>query len=515
MKSLKFVYNIALISLVFALLYLPAYLFYTQQKEYKTNVYFNDKISLEASQLRTLNASFAMVAKSVYDNIIDQEDIISIIKKANSSYDEEEKAALREELYKKLRPLYRNLKRQNISQLQFHLQGNISFLRFHYPEKFGDTLVGIRPSIDKVNRTQQAVYGFEGGRGFSGFRHVFPLTYNKKLIGTVEISHSFNALKEEAMQLFPAYYAFLLKKEVINAKVWEKEKNNYLPTILSSRYLLDKQTLNTLTPINFSLDELRTINDNISVKAAKQLDKGQPFLLHTSIKNKDFTVTFTPVSNIENKQIAYYVAYQEDHILKNINRDYELQLLISAFVTLAFSFLAVMYYRASKKITQTLDSLATTDPLTNVANRNQFHLVMQPAIQTALRYEVPLSLIYFDIDNFKQLNDLLGPATVDEILIELSTLVKNHIRSSDLLARWGGNEFIIALTRTDQHQAEELANKLRAIIADRIFVVTTHLTCSFGVAQLQKGDTEASLVKRADAALSSAKEQGKNRVVLA
>ena len=515
MKALKFIYNILLISLVFALLYLPAYLFHTQQKEYETNVYFNDKISQEEAQLRTLNAAFAMVAKSIYDNIINQENIVSIIKKANSSYDEQEKTALREELYKELRPLYRNLKRQNISQLQFHLQGNISFLRFHYPEKFGDSLVGIRPSIDKVNRTQQAVYGFEGGRGFNGFRHVFPLISNKKLIGTVEISHSFNAIKEEAMRLFPAYYAFLLKKEVINAKVWEKEANNYLPTILSSRYLLDKQTIHTLTPVNFSQDELRTIYENISAQAVKQLDKGQPFLLHTSVKDKDFTVSFTPVSNIENKQVAYYIAYQEDRILKNINRDYELQLLISAFITLAFSFIAVMYYRAHQKVSHTLQALATTDPLTQIANRNQLHLLMQTSMQTALRYEIPLSLIHLDIDNFKRINDQLGQATGDEILIELSTLLKHHTRSSDLVARWAGQEFILVLSKTNLHQAEELANKLRAIIAERTFVVTAHLTCSFGVAQLQKDDTEASLLKRVDSALSKAKEEGKNRVVLA
>jgi diguanylate cyclase (GGDEF)-like protein len=515
MNPLKFIYHAVVISLVFAVLYLPAYLFYTQQKEYKTNVYFNTKISQEEAQLRTLNTAFAMVAQSIYDNVINQEDIVAIIKKANSSYDEQQKADLREELYKKLRPLYRNLKRQNISQLHFHLHGNISFLRFHYPEKFGDSLVGIRPSIDKVNRTQQAIYGFEGGRGFNGFRHVFPLISNKKLIGTVEISHSFNAIKEEAMRLFPAYYAFLLKKEVINAKVWEKEANNYLPTILSSRYLLDKQTLHTLTPVNFSLDELRTINDNISAETSKRLDKGQPFLLHTSVKDKDFTVSFTPVSNIESKQIAYYVAYQQDRTLKEINRDYELELLISAFVTLAFSFIAIMYYRAHKKVSHTLQTLATTDPLTQIANRNQLHLVLQTSMQTSLRYEIPLSLIHLDIDNFKRINDQLGQATGDEILIELSAFLKQHTRSSDLVARWGGQEFIIVLSKTDLHQAEELANKLRAIIAERSFVVTAHLTCSFGVAQLQKGDTEASLLKRVDTALSAAKKEGKNRVVLA
>jgi diguanylate cyclase (GGDEF)-like protein len=136
-------------------------------------------------------------------------------------------------------------------------------------------------------------------------------------------------------------------------------------------------------------------------------------------------------------------------------------------------------------------------------------------MQTSLRYEIPLSLIHLDIDNFKRINDQLGQATGDEILIELSAFLKQHTRSSDLVARWGGQEFIIVLSKTDLHQAEELANKLRAIIAERSFVVTAHLTCSFGVAQLQKGDTEASLLKRVDTALSAAKKEGKNRVVLA
>lgn len=514
MKTLNVIYNILLIGFVFVLLYISAYIFHTQQKEHRTAVHINNKLTQEATQLNALNKSHALVAQSIYENILNQEDVLSILKKANRSYNDEEKESLRKELYEKLLPLYKNLKKQNISQLHFHLNGNISFLRFNRPEKFGDSLMGIRSSIDKVNRTKQPVHGFEGGKWFNGFRHVYPLLSNKKLIGTVEIAHSFNGLKKEAMEIYPAYYAFLLKKEVVDSKAWVNEATNYLPTILSSNYLLNKQTLDTLPPRSFSVDDLRMIDSKISGDASALLDEEQPFVLYTNVKGRDFSISFTPVKNTENKHVAYYISYQTDSVLSQIETDYELQLLLSAMITLAFSFLVVMYFRSYQKASQSLEALATIDPLTKIANRNQLHMVMQTSLQTALRYEIPLSLIFFDIDDFKRLNDQLGQLTGDEILIELSALVKHHIRSSDLLARWTGNQFIIVLTKTNQHQAEDLANKLRAIIAERSFVVTAHLTCSFGIAQLQKGDTEASLLKRVDTALSTAKKEGKNRVVI-
>jgi polar amino acid transport system substrate-binding protein len=172
-----------------------------------------------------------------------------------------------------------------------------------------------------------------------------------------------------------------------------------------------------------------------------------------------------------------------------------------------------MYYVAHKRSEHILEDMATTDPLTKIANRNKLNLVMDNAIQTALRYNLPLSIIFFDIDNFKDINDKLGHETGDDILVELTTLVNKQIRLSDLFARWGGEEFIIVLPETDHNQALILAEKLRKTIDEHTFGVSIKSTCSFGVTQLHEDDDEHTLLKRADVALYSAKERGKNRVV--
>lgn len=138
---------------------------------------------------------------------------------------------------------------------------------------------------------------------------------------------------------------------------------------------------------------------------------------------------------------------------------------------------------------------------------------MYSSMQMALRYDLPLSLLIFNIDHFKKINDRLGSDTGDDVLVELSSLAEQHIRLSDLIARWGGDEFIILLPETTHHNAYILAEKLRKVIHEHTFVVTTNLTCSFGVTQLHKSDDEISILKRLDSALRSAKERGRDRVV--
>jgi polar amino acid transport system substrate-binding protein len=196
-----------------------------------------------------------------------------------------------------------------------------------------------------------------------------------------------------------------------------------------------------------------------------------------------------------------------------MHNGYIFQLGVAFLISLLFSILLAMFYLSIKRSADIQQDLATTDPLTKIANRNKLNLVMSTSIHTALRYDLPLSVIFFDIDHFKKINDKLGHDTGDDILVELSDLVSNQIRLSDLLARWGGEEFMIVLPETDSIQATILAEKLRALIDDRFFGVSIHVTCSFGVTQLHKDDDEHTLFKRVDVALYSAKERGRNRVI--
>ncbi len=508
----KFIYNILALTLLTIVLFLPLYFFQINQKKEKEELYFKTKLTQEKLKFEAVENSYTLISRNIFDNIINKKEILELIQKANLLDDDNKTDALRKKLYVMLLPLYTNLKTQDIRQLHFQLQGNSSFLRFHSPQYYGDSLVGVRYSIDKVNLRKEAVHGFEEGRIFNGFRNVFPLINRNKLVGSVEISYSFNAIKNQLKRIYPGYYSFIIKKEIIQAKVFKENQNNYIPTPISSFYMQDKETIDTASKA-YSKALIQEINANIQKDASQKVKTGLDFLLETTINKHHYVISFIAVSNVEKKQVAYYIVYQEDKALDYIQNSFILYLVLALFISLFVSVLLVLYYRSQQKSKEALKVLATTDPLTKIANRHKLNMVMDILIHRSQRYDLPLSVIFFDIDAFKAINDKLGHETGDEILVELSNLVTTTIRSADLLARWGGEEFIILLPETNHAQARELAEKLRKIISEHHFVITAKLTCSFGVTQLRKDDDEISLLKRVDTALYSAKDSGRNRVI--
>ncbi|MGL4315627.1 MAG: GGDEF domain-containing protein, partial [Pseudomonas sp.] len=124
----------------------------------------------------------------------------------------------------------------------------------------------------------------------------------------------------------------------------------------------------------------------------------------------------------------------------------------------------------------------------------------------------PLSLLFFDLDHFKQINDLYGHEAGDKVLYNLARLADKHLRESDSLGRWGGEEFLILMPHTDLQQAQQLAEKLRALIVSSPLLEQQVVSASFGVAQLAPGEALRDLVRSADSALYQAKSLGRNRV---
>jgi polar amino acid transport system substrate-binding protein len=159
-----------------------------------------------------------------------------------------------------------------------------------------------------------------------------------------------------------------------------------------------------------------------------------------------------------------------------------------------------------------LELLATTDRLTNIYNRYKMDIELEKQLELSKRYKRPFSLIYFDIDFFKKVNDSFGHKTGDIALTELSTLIQNSIRKSDILGRWGGEEFLIILPETNKQEALELAAKLREIVENHNFKKIKKLTCSFGIATFKESDDAQSIIIRIDRRLYKAKENGRNRV---
>ncbi len=154
---------------------------------------------------------------------------------------------------------------------------------------------------------------------------------------------------------------------------------------------------------------------------------------------------------------------------------------------------------------------SVTDSLTGLSNRYNFDRTLKKSLASAFANRTPFSLILFDIDNFKIINDRYGHEIGDRALLEIASLVKMRIRSNDLFARWGGEEFVV-LTRDALPGASLLAERLREKIEQHEFELHIPLSCSFGVTEYVRGDSPESIFRRVDAHLYSAKRMGKNRV---
>lgn len=162
---------------------------------------------------------------------------------------------------------------------------------------------------------------------------------------------------------------------------------------------------------------------------------------------------------------------------------------------------------------QELEHQATTDGLTGAYNRVKFSSILLEEVSRVKRYKEVLSLIMFDIDNFKKVNDTYGHDVGDAVLMGVSDIITLNVREQDVFARWGGEEFMTIAVESDLEGAKLLAEKMRHKIETTDFGEAGVVTCSFGVTQFKKGESIEEMMKRVDIALYEAKGLGRNRVV--
>jgi len=163
--------------------------------------------------------------------------------------------------------------------------------------------------------------------------------------------------------------------------------------------------------------------------------------------------------------------------------------------------------------TKMLEVSAITDRLTKIYNRVKLEEVFDYEMSRSNRGESTFSVMILDIDKFKNVNDEYGHLVGDKVLIEFAQILKEQIRTSDTLGRWGGEEFMIICPGTHETDAIKLAEKLRQIIDQYEFTTVGNKTASFGISFFKEGDTDDALVERADKALYQAKNNGRNQVV--
>ncbi|MGN7359007.1 sensor domain-containing diguanylate cyclase [Paenibacillus sp. SAF-054] len=163
------------------------------------------------------------------------------------------------------------------------------------------------------------------------------------------------------------------------------------------------------------------------------------------------------------------------------------------------------------EINAILVELSETDKLTGLKNRRYFQEKLDEQLNVYVITGQPFSLIMLDIDHFKLVNDTWGHQTGDEVLEMLSRILTSHAGSEDVVARLGGEEFVLILPHTDLQQSKRTAERLRLAVSSASWP-TGSLTVSLGIAMVSPGETGISLLRKADEALYASKESGRNRV---
>lgn len=215
------------------------------------------------------------------------------------------------------------------------------------------------------------------------------------------------------------------------------------------------------------------------------LEHGRPFEGKSKNYRKDGSAfimewTIAPVLD-EERQVTHYVALQRD-------------------------------VSERERLLEMLRHQALFDGLTGALNRTETQRLLSLEVEGARRYKGQLSMIMFDIDNFKAVNDEFGHNAGDEVLCRIAQAVQKRIRTTDHFGRWGGEEFVVILPQTGLDNAKLLAEDLRALIEAIAFDDGLKATASFGVA-LRVDETEATaLIDRADRALYASKDGGRNQV---
>jgi len=170
------------------------------------------------------------------------------------------------------------------------------------------------------------------------------------------------------------------------------------------------------------------------------------------------------------------------------------------------------YAKKLQLLNRQLHHYSTVDHLTQLLNRRSIEKRLETEIDKAKIAGNPLSLVIFDIDHFKEINDTCGHLIGDDVLQKMANLVAGSIRHNDHLGRWGGEEFLLVLPDTNVSGCEKMAEKLRQSVASCDFGINRTVTASFGLGEYTPPETATTFISRVDSGLYSAKEQGRNRI---
>ena len=389
-----------------------------------------------------------------FDNYLNMSEELSLLTKSVIFNDEsfwhhiseaqrpEARELTRTVMYEKYLHFYETLKPRGVRQLHIHLPGGISFLRFHKPDKYGDSLINIRPTIKYVNEHLHPINGYEEGRVLGGYRYVYPIIRNDVFYGSIEISFSTDIPTYKLGLHSESTYEIIYRTENIQKAVWYDYQNtNYYPCVYFEGYSHIKSESSHIDGID--------IKTKLSVKEKMNgVDKRDLKDLYTLVKadGKNYISIYVPIYGAITGEIAGYIWVLEHSVLID---EHESRLIIDITFSLLLLFIIIILLYLDKRENENkrilLQEANETDYLTDTKNR----MIAEKTIEQKLSDidNSTGSVVLIDIAAFKEINSIYGNVAGDNVLKSLSSIIKNNIDNDDLVSRWSGDKFLVIINK--------------------------------------------------------------------
>ncbi|MDN5115127.1 sensor domain-containing diguanylate cyclase [Aliarcobacter butzleri] len=361
------------------------------------------------------------------------------------------------------------------------------------------TQSGFVEKVDENNPTDKWYFNFKNTQN----KHEINLDFNEHL--------SNNLIMFINYKIFDKEYHFLgatgvaIKISYIDDLLKSfRSKHKFIVTFFNEdgKVVLSERQINNKTNLD-EYEGLKEYKDLILSKKANTIEysnKGNSYILNTK---------YIP-------ELDLYLTIQANlsDFTKDAHHIFYLNLIGSVLVTFIISiFIFLIIKNYSKKI----EYLLAYDTLTNIPNRRDFEERFKNQVLLKRRKEAEISVIFLDVDNFKRINDELGHQKGDLVLKRVANILSSGIRETDLLARWGGEEFIIALIDSSLENSKIVCENLRKAIEEDIELMgicSFNVTASFGLTMVKQLETKESVLIRVDEAMYKSKNNGKNKITV-
>ena len=402
------------------------------------------------------------------------------------------------ELYKLLKKDYEDIRKidPNFFVMHFIDNNNITVLRMHKPTSYNDDLTTKRPIVAYVNKMLTTQTGFEVGKNGMVYRVTVPFIHKGEHLGVLEFGIKPEYFVDSLNEKYDVDSLILVKKEKLDVLIKKKEYQQ-----LGSYAIVSK--------INFPEKFIKTIDLNQPTQVIYTNHKY--YLLSTNLNLYDYKGEI--VSKIlVMKDITSFIDSKNSSLLFVNLLSLIVFLIIISLMYIIFNQFSSEIQKNMKTITSLnkkskyLHTKANTDELTSIYNKRYFDNYLEGFIKLGNKG----SIIFFDIDHFKDINDTYGHPIGDKVLKDISKCIREHIRKNDTFARWGGEEFVIILNNLELDMAIQKAQQFRKCIEEYQFEKNIPVTISLGVAEVEENDTKNELVKKVDALLYKAKNNGRN-----